>query len=143
MGAEFDSSMSGWPAGSDTASKFDKLTAMPSDSSSIKPVVQGRRIPRFVSVVACGFCQGAGVDPKLGGRCPVCGASGRISVSPPVVTCPRCGGTGRENGDLTCLACEGIGTGQVRKHAVPCAACAQTGAAGIFYCLPCKGQGLV
>jgi len=37
---------------------------MPSDSSSIKPVVQGRRIPRFVSVVACGFCQGAGVDPS-------------------------------------------------------------------------------
>ena len=64
MGAEFDSSMSGWPAGSDTAAKFDKLTAMPSDSSSIKPVVQGRRIPRFVSVVACGFCQGAGVDPS-------------------------------------------------------------------------------
>ncbi|MEI6786397.1 MAG: hypothetical protein WCQ21_36430, partial [Verrucomicrobiota bacterium] len=83
------------------------------------------------------------VDAKLGGRCPVCGTSGRIRVVPPVVTCLRCGGTGRENGDLTCLACAGTGTGQVRAQAAPGTACGQTGADGIFYRQLCKDQGLV
>ncbi len=98
---------------------------------------------RFVNEVVCGFCQGSGVDPKLGSRCPVCGSSGRICVIPPVVTCLRCCGTGRENGDLTCLACEGTGAVQVRAQAAPCTACGQTGTAGIFYCRLCKGQGVV
>ena len=74
---------------------------------------------RFVNEVVCGFCQGSGVDPKLGSRCPVCGSSGMICVIPPVVTCLRCCGTGRENGDLTCLACEGTGAVQVRAQAAP------------------------
>ncbi len=116
---------------------------MTNESSTIEPVAQRRRKPRFVSVVACGFCQGDGVDPKLGGRCPVCGATGRIRVIPPVVTCLRCCGTGRENGELTCLACKGTGAGQIHEPAAPCTTCGQTGEAGIFYCLPCKGQGLV
>ena len=116
---------------------------MATNSSLIEPVAGSQRILRSVRVVDCGFCQGSGVDAKLGGRCPVCGTSGRIRVVPPVVTCLRCGGTGRENGELTCLACAGTGTGQVRAQAAPGTACGQTGADGIFYRQLCKDQGLV
>ena len=116
---------------------------MPTTSSLIEPVAGRERHWRCEGVVPCGFCQGNGVDAKLGGRCPVCGTTGKIRVIPPVATCLRCGGTGRENGELTCLACEGTGTGQVRAQAAPCTACRQTGADGIFYCRLCKGQGLV
>ncbi len=118
---------------------------MPSVASPLEPAAKRRRPLRFVRVVACGYCQGRGADPKYGpaSRCPVCGPAGRIHVAPPVVTCLRCGGLGRENGDLTCLACKGTGVGQIRTEAAACAKCEQTGEEGIFYCLPCKGQGLV
>ena len=114
-------------------------------ASPIKQVAKKLHRPRFVKVVDCGYCHGRGADPKYGpaSRCPVCGATGRIKVSPPVITCLRCGGSGRENGDLTCLACGGTGVGQIREAAAPCAKCGQTGECGIFYCLPCKGQGVV
>lgn len=116
---------------------------MPSVPSPIQHLASRPRTPRFVEAVVCGYCQGRGTDVKLGSRCPVCGATGRINVTPPVVTCLRCGGAGRENGDLTCLACGGTGVGQIREPAAPCAACGQTGEDGIFYCLPCQGQGIV
>jgi len=111
--------------------------------SPIKPFASGPRVPRFVRVVACGYCQGSGKEPKYGSCCPVCGATGRIKVIPPVITCLRCCGAGRENGDLTCLACGGTGVGQIRKEGRPCAECEQTGENGVFYCLPCRGQGLL
>lgn len=60
-----------------------------------------------------------------------------------MITCLRCSGFGRENGDLTRLACGGTGVGQIRAAAALCAKCGQTGEEGIFYCLPCKGQGVV
>lgn len=119
------------------------LAVMPSVPSPIQHLARRPQTPRFVKAVACGYCQGRGRDAKHGSRCPVCGATGRINVSPPVITCLRCGGSGRENGDLTCLACGGTGVGQIREEAAPCANCGETGEEGIFYCLPCGGQGLV
>lgn len=116
---------------------------MPRVTSPIKHLANRRRSPRFVRVVVCGYCQGSGTDAKLGGRCPVCGATGKIEVIPPLITCLRCDGSGRENGELTCLACEGAGTWEIREQAAPCPKCGQTGEAGIFYCLPCHGQGSV
>ena len=88
---------------------------------------------------------GTGVDPKDGDgtRCPVCGATGTVVVTPPVVTCLKCSGSGREGGDLSCLACRGIGVVSVRKEAGPCLKCGGTGEDGVFYCTPCKGQGIV
>ena len=116
---------------------------MPSVASPTEPLARRPRIPRFVEVEACGYCQGSGVDTKNGSRCPVCGATGWITLIPPVITCLRCGGSGRENGDLTCLACRGTGAGQIREQAAPCAECGQTGEDGIFYCVHCHGQGIV
>ena len=146
--------MRGWPPGQGTAygsahSQADIVArgsnVMPSVVSPTEPLARRPRIPRFVEAVACGYCQGHGADPKYGqaSRCPVCGATGRINVTPPVVTCLRCGGSGRENGDLTCLACGGTGAGQIREQAAPCAECGQTGEDGIFYCVHCHGQGIV
>lgn len=109
--------------------------------------VEGRRprSKRFVDSVACAYCRGSGVDPKYGNmsRCPVCGATGRVKVTPPVVTCLKCSGTGRESGDLSCLACRGTGVVPVRKEADTCPRCRGTGEDGVFYCSPCKGQGIV
>jgi DnaJ-class molecular chaperone len=116
---------------------------MPNPIYRIARSATKRRCPRFVEVVACGYCHGSGTDLKFGSRCPVCGATGRINVTPPVLTCLRCGGFGRQNGDLTCLACRGTGVGQIRTEAAACAKCGETGEDGIFYCLPCQGQGLV
>jgi len=102
------------------------------------------RSKRFVDSVPCAYCHGSGVDPKYGNlsKCPVCGATGRISVKPPVVTCLNCRGTGRESGNLSCLACRGIGVVSVRKDATTCPKCRGTGRDGVFYCTPCKGQGI-
>jgi len=102
------------------------------------------RNKRFVDSVDCAYCRGTGVDPKYGNmsRCPVCGANGKIKVKPPVVTCLKCHGSGREGGDLTCLPCRGIGVVSVRKDATTCPRCKGTGRDGLFYCTPCKGQGI-
>jgi DnaJ-class molecular chaperone len=109
--------------------------------------LEGRRSrsKRFVDSVDCAYCGGSGVDPKYGhgSRCPVCGASGKVMVTPPVVTCLRCLGSGREGGDLSCLGCRGTGVVSVRKEAATCAKCQGTGQDGVFYCTPCKGQGIV
>ena len=76
--------------------------------------LEGRRsrMKRFVDSVTCAYCRGTGVDAKYGNasRCPVCGATGKVKVTPPVVTCLKCSGSGREGGDLTCLACRGQGS---------------------------------
>jgi DnaJ-class molecular chaperone len=102
------------------------------------------RSKRFVDSVDCAYCGGSGVNPKYGhaSNCPVCGASGKVEVIPPVVTCLRCFGSGREGGDLTCLACGGAGAVSVRKEAATCPKCRGTGEDGVFYCTPCKGQGV-
>ena len=102
------------------------------------------RTKRFVDWVVCAYCRGTGVDPKYGNasRCTVCGASGKVGVTPPVVTCLRCLGSGREGGDLNCLACRGTGVVCVRKDAISCPKCGGTGEDGVFYCTPCKGQGI-
>jgi DnaJ-class molecular chaperone len=109
--------------------------------------LEGRpsRSKRFVDAVDCAYCGGSGVDPKYGhgSRCPVCGASGKIMVTPPVITCLRCFGSGREGGDLSCLACRGTGVVSVPKQATTCRKCRGTGEDGVFYCTPCKGQGVV
>ena len=109
--------------------------------------LEGRRSrsKRFVDSVDCAYCRGSGVNPKYGhaSRCPVCGASGKVKVTPPVVTCLRCLGSGREGGNLTCLACRGTGAVSVRKEAATCPKCRGTGEDGVFYCTPCKGQGIV
>jgi DnaJ-class molecular chaperone len=109
--------------------------------------VEGRRVrtKRFVDSVPCAYCRGSGVDPKYGNssRCSVCGATGKVTVTPPVVSCLKCSGSGREGGDLSCLACRGIGMVPVRKEAGPCLKCGGTGEDGVFYCTPCKGQGIV
>jgi DnaJ-class molecular chaperone len=108
--------------------------------------LEGRqsRTKRFVNQVICAYCRGSGVDPKYGNasRCIVCGASGQVSVTPPVVTCLRCLGSGREGGDLSCLSCRGTGVVSVCKEATPCPKCGGTGEDGVFYCIPCKGQGI-
>lgn len=99
----------------------------------------------FVSSVPCAYCRGSGVDPAYGNtsRCPVCGASGKIAVTSPVVSCLKCIGTGRERGKLSCLTCRGIGVASVGKDATTCAKCLGTGKDGVFNCTPCKGQGIV
>ena len=108
--------------------------------------LKGRQVrsKRFVDSVTCAYCRGSGVDPKYGNmsKCPVCNATGRVGVKPPVVTCLKCRGTGREGGSLTCLACRGIGVVTVRKDAITCPKCRGTGRDGVFYCTPCKGQGI-
>lgn len=108
--------------------------------------VEGRRVrtKRFVDSVPCAYCRGTGVDPKYGNmsRCLVCGTTGKVTVTPPVVSCLKCSGSGREGGDLTCLACRGTGVVAVRKEATTCATCLGTGEDGVFYCSPCKGQGI-
>jgi len=103
-----------------------------------------RRNKRYVHSVACAYCGGNGVDPMFGSgsHCPVCGGARRIKVAPPVVTCLRCSGTGREGGRLSCLACRGTGVASVRKDATTCPKCKGTGKDGVFYCSPCKGQGI-
>ena len=109
--------------------------------------LQRMRFPekRFVDSVPCAYCRGSGVNPKYGkaSKCPVCSGSGKIKVTPPVVTCLKCSGSGRESGDLTCLACRGTGVVSVRNDADTCPRCGGTGKEGIFYCSPCKGQGIV
>lgn len=109
--------------------------------------LKGRRSrnKRFVDSVPCAYCRGSGVDPKYGNasRCSVCGAAGKVTVAPPVVSCLKCSGSGREGGDLTCLACRGVGAVSVRKEATTCAKCLGTGEDGVFHCSPCRGQGLV
>lgn len=109
--------------------------------------VEGRRVrtKRFVDSVPCAYCRGSGVDPKYGNssRCSVCGATGKVTVTPPVVSCLKCSGSGREGGDLTCLACRGTGVVAVRKEAATCAKCLGTGEDGVFHCTPCRGQGIV
>ena len=69
-----------------------------------------RRSKLFVDSVECAYCRGTGEDPKYGNgsKCPVCGATGEVRVTPPVVTCLKCSGTGREGGDLSCLAWRGV-----------------------------------
>ena len=37
---------------------------MPSVASPTEPLARRPRIPRFVEVEACGYCQGSGVDTK-------------------------------------------------------------------------------
>ena len=103
------------------------------------------RSKHFVDSVDCAYCGGSGVNPKYGhaSRCPVCGASGKVMVTPPVVTCLRCLGSGREGANLTCLACRGTGAVSVRKEAATCPKCKGTGKDGVFYCTPCKGQGVL
>ncbi len=103
------------------------------------------RNKRFVDSVPCAYCRGSGVDPKYGNlsRCPVCGASGKLTMTPPVVTCLKCGGSGREGGGMSCLACKGYGVASVSKDAGTCGKCRGTGKDGVFYCTPCKGQGIV
>ena len=98
----------------------------------------------FVGVITCAYCNGAGVDPKYGNtsRCPVCSATGKIKVTPPVVTCLKCSGSGREGGDLICLACKGRGVMPVRQEADTCVKCSGTGEEGVFYCSACNGQGI-
>ncbi len=109
--------------------------------------LEGRRSrsKRFVDSVDCAYCGGSGVDPRYGNgsRCPVCGASGKLTVTPPVVTCLMCCGSGREGGDLSCLACKGRGVVSVSEDAGTCVKCRGTGQDGVFYCTPCKGQGIV
>ena len=103
------------------------------------------RSKRFVDVVDCAYCGGSSANRKHGpgGRCPVCGASGKVKVTPPVVTCLRCSGSGREGGKLlSCLACRGTGVVSVRKEVATCPKCRGTGKDGVFYCTPCKGQGI-
>lgn len=108
--------------------------------------LEGQRLrsKRFVDAVICAFCKGTGIEPKYGdgSRCPVCGAAGKVKVTPPVVTCLKCSGSGREGGDLSCLACRGVGVVSVRKEASTCPKCLGTGEEGIFYCSACKGQGI-
>jgi len=108
--------------------------------------VEGRRTrnKRFVDSVACAYCRGSCVDLKYGraSRCPVCGATGQVKVTPPVVSCLKCSGSGRENGNLTCLACRGTGVMSVRKEATTCPKCGGTGKDGVFYCTVCKGHGI-
>ncbi len=108
--------------------------------------IEGRRsrVKRFVDVVPCAYCRGRGMDLWYGaGRCAVCGATGKVKVTPPVVTCLRCSGSGHESGDLNCLVCRGTGVVSVRKEAATCSRCKGTGEKGIFYCNSCKGQGIV
>lgn len=109
--------------------------------------LEGRRFrsKRFVDAVSCAYCQESGVDAKYGNlsRCPVCGASGELTVAPPVVTCLKCCGSGREGGDLSCLACRGTGVVSVPEEAGTCVKCRGTGADGVFYCIACKGQGII
>lgn len=109
--------------------------------------LEGRRTrkKRFAESVPCAYCRGTGEDPKYGNgsRCPVCGAAGKVKVNPPVVTCLKCSGSGREGGNLTCLACRGTGAVSVAKDATACPKCGGTGRDGVFYCTPCKGQGIV
>jgi len=107
--------------------------------------LKGRRSrkKRFVKSVSCAYCRGSSTDPKYGSSvCPVCSGSGRIKVTPPVVTCLKCRGSGRENGALTCLVCCGTGVVHVRKDADTCTQCNGTGKDGVFYCMVCKGQGI-
>ena len=103
------------------------------------------RKKRFVDSVPCAYCRGSGVNPNYGkaSKCPACGASGKIKVAPPVVTCLKCSGSGRGSGDLSCLACRGTGAVSVRKDADTCPKCRGTGEDGVFYCMVCKGQGIV
>ena len=103
------------------------------------------RNKRFVDSVSCAYCRGSGVDPKYGNisKCSVCGATGQVKVTPPVVTCLKCAGSGREGGDLSCLACRGTGVVSVGKEAATCPKCGGTGEDGVFYCAPCKGQGIL
>ena len=110
-----------------------------------KLVGRRTRTMRFVHAVSCAYCRGSGVDPKYAhpSRCPVCGAAGKIKVTPPLVTCLKCRGTGREGGNLTCLACRGAGVVSVRKEATTCPKCKGTGEDGVFYCAACKGQGIL
>jgi DnaJ-class molecular chaperone len=100
---------------------------------------------RFVDSVPCAYCRGSGVNPKYGkaSKCPVCSASGKIKVTPPVVTCLKCSGSGGESGDLTCLARRGTGVVSVRSDGDTCSRCGGTGKEGIFYCSGRKGQGIV
>ncbi len=63
-------------------------------------------------------------------------------MKPPVVTCLKCSGSGRGTGALSCLACRGTGVVSVRKEAATCPKCGGTGEDGVFYCTPCKGQGI-
>jgi len=104
-----------------------------------------RRKKRFVGRVDCAYCRGTGVDLKYGNmsKCPVCGGAGIVKVEPPVAACLKCRGTGRENGNLTCLACKGMGAVSVPKGADTCPKCKGTGKDGVFYCAPCRGQGIV
>ena len=108
--------------------------------------VEGRRVrkKRFVHSVLCAYCRGSGVDPKYGhgSKCPVCGATGEIKVTPPVVTCLKCNGSGREGGDLSCLVCRGTGVVSVPREATACPRCRGTGEEGVFDCSLCKGQGI-
>ena len=108
--------------------------------------IEGKRprTKRFTGSVPCAYCGGSGVDPKFGAgsKCPVCGGAAKVKVTPPVVTCLKCRGTGREGGKLTCLACRGTGAVSVPKHATTCPKCKGTGKDGVFYCTPCKGQGI-
>ena len=103
------------------------------------------RNKRFVNVAPCAYCAGTGVDPKYGNMscCTVCGGKGEVKVTPPVVNFLKCSGSGREGGDLTCLACRGVGAVSVRENAGICPKCNGTGEDGVFYCTPCKGQGIV
>ena len=125
-----------------TGSKMEYAREILDRSGKLK----GRQVrsKRFVDSVSCAYCRGSGVDPKFGNtsKCSVCGATGRTQVKPPVITCLKCRGIGRESGNLTCLACRGTGVVSVREDATTCPKCRGTGRDGVFYCAPCKGQGI-
>ena len=104
----------------------------------------GQRELQSSDSVACAFCRGTGVKPAFGNQscCGVCHGRGHLAIQPPWVSCLRCRGLGCETGDLTCLACRGSGVVSVRQGAGTCPRCRGTGEDGIFYCTPCKGQGI-
>lgn len=94
----------------------------------------------------CGFCKGKGEKPK-GTLCPVCRASGEVSINPPAVMCAFCKGRGEDKprSNVTCTVCQGRGFVSVTEPIEGCIRCRGTGAEpnNKLPCLTCRGKGVV
>ncbi|MDO9575591.1 MAG: zinc finger domain-containing protein [bacterium] len=100
----------------------------------------------MAKLISCAYCKGTG-ESRTGGKCAVCGGSGKVTIEEPARKCAYCNGTGvsKPRSLVTCPSCKGKGMVTVKEPAIVCPACHGTGkkAGSNLYCMKCGGAGYI